>query len=134
MNFGERLKKLREEKGIIQEDLGKIVNLSKANISKYEKNIIEPNNETLTLLANYFDVSIDYLLGLSDIKNPYASTDKISSALEDDKELTEFWNVLREREDLKLLLKQTKDLAPKDIKQIMRIIKAIEDEEDRNDG
>jgi hypothetical protein len=41
---------------------------------------------------------------------------------------------LKEREDLKLLFKQTKDLSPNDIKKIIRIIKAIEDEEDRNDG
>lgn len=71
MTFGDRLKELRDEKKLTQEDLGKIVNLSKANISKYEKNLVEANNETLTLLADYFCVSVDYLLGRSDIRNPY---------------------------------------------------------------
>ncbi|MBE3593404.1 MAG: XRE family transcriptional regulator, partial [Thermoanaerobacter sp.] len=51
----------------------------------------------------------------------------------DDPELFEFWNTLKKREDLKLLFKQTKKLSPKDIKQIIRIIKAIEDEEDREE-
>ncbi|OAA84447.1 hypothetical protein [Clostridium coskatii] len=60
--------------------------------------------------------------------------EKISKSLDDDPELSDFWNVLKEREDLKLLFKQTKDMAPNDIKKIIRIIKAIEDEEDRNDG
>jgi len=134
MSLGHRLKQLREEKGLTQEELGKVINVSKPSISRYEAGTNEPNTETLKQLAIYFYVSLDYLMGLTDIRNLYTSTDKISNALEDDKELSEFWNVLKEREDLKLLFKQTKDLAPKDINQIMRIIKAIEDEEDRNDG
>jgi transcriptional regulator with XRE-family HTH domain len=134
MNFGERLKQLRESKGITQEQLGKIVNLSKANISKYEKNIIEANNDTLSMFADFFNVSIDYLLGRTDVKNTDTSVDRISESVNDDPELSQFWNTLKERDDLKLLFKQTKDLAPNDIKKIIRIIKAIEDEEDRNDG
>ncbi|WP_039653781.1 helix-turn-helix domain-containing protein [Clostridium tyrobutyricum] len=134
MSFGKRLKQLREEKGITQEELGKIVNLSKANISKYEKNTIEANNDTLTMFADFFNVSIDYLLGRTDIKNGITSADKISESVNDDPELSEFWDTLKDREDLKLLFKQTKEMSPNDIKKVVRIIKAIEDEEDRNDG
>lgn len=132
--FGERLKSLRIEKDLTQEQLGEHFGMKKSRISQYELDKRQADDELKKLFADYFNVSIDYLIGRSDIRNPYNSTDKISSSLDDDKELAEFWNVLKEREDLKLLFKQTKDLAPKDIKQIMRIIKAIEDEEDRNDG
>ncbi len=75
MAFGDKLKQLREASGLKQEELGKIVNLSKATISRYEANTIEPNNETLKLIANYFNVSIDYLLGNSDTQNPYIQND-----------------------------------------------------------
>lgn len=70
MSLGERLKKMREEKGLTQEELGKIINVSKPSISRYEAGTNEPNNETLKKLANFFDVSLDYLMGYSDIKEP----------------------------------------------------------------
>ncbi|MDI3311603.1 MAG: XRE family transcriptional regulator, partial [Thermoanaerobacterium sp.] len=71
-------------------------------------------------------VTLDWLMGNTDIRNP---ADEITDAVSDDPELAEFWNELKEREDLKLLFKQTKKLSPKAIRQVMRIIKAIEDEE-----
>ena len=75
-------------------------------------------------------MSADYLLGNSDIRNPYENHERISESISDDKELLEFWEVLKEREDLQLMFKQTKQMSPKDIRQIIKIIKAIEDEED----
>ncbi|MBC2580591.1 helix-turn-helix transcriptional regulator [Clostridium sp. DJ247] len=130
--LGKRLKMLRTENNLTQEEFGKPYNLKKSTISQYESGSSKPDDELKKRIALDYNVSLDWLMGLTDVRN--SSTDKISNALDDDKELTEFWDVLKEREDLKLLFKQTKDLAPKDIKQIMRIIKAIEDEEDRNDG
>lgn len=73
-------------------------------------------------------VSIDYLLGNTESRN---EKEVISRALVDDPELYNFWAELREREDLQLLFKQTRNMAPKDIRTIIRIIKAIEDEEDK---
>ncbi|WP_243153482.1 helix-turn-helix domain-containing protein [Senegalia massiliensis] len=66
MGFPERLKSLRLEKKLTQEELGNKLNVTKANISKYETGRIEPNIETLDYLSNFFDVSIDYLLGKTD--------------------------------------------------------------------
>ncbi|OAA91222.1 helix-turn-helix domain-containing protein [Clostridium ljungdahlii] len=137
--FGEKLKKLRTDKHMTQQELAKILKISSSTIGMYEQNRRSPDIQTLKLIAKYFNVSVDYLLGNSDdktIPTPKEDTpvEKISKSLGDDPELSEFWNVLKEREDLKLLFKQTKDMAPNDIKKIIRIIKAIEDEEDRNDG
>lgn len=67
--FGKRLKMLRTENKLTQEDLGKVLKLSKANISKYESGSIDPNIDTLKMMSQYFDVSIDYLLGKQDVKN-----------------------------------------------------------------
>lgn len=71
MSFGKQLKKLRSDKEITQLQLSEILDTAKSNISKYEADTIEPNISMLCKLANYFNVSTDYLLGLSDTKLPY---------------------------------------------------------------
>lgn len=73
MSFGKRLKKLRSDKELTQLQLSEILDTAKSNISKYEADIIEPNIAMLGKLAKYFDVSIDYLLGLTDVKLPYGA-------------------------------------------------------------
>lgn len=129
-NFSTRLKELRTEKEITGEELGKKFNVSKTAVSYWESGRNFPGEETIRKLADFFQVSVDYLLGNSDIRNPYENHERISESIKDDKELLEFWEVLKEREDLQLLFKQTKQMSPKDIRQIIKIIKAIEDEED----
>jgi transcriptional regulator with XRE-family HTH domain len=128
--FSQRLRQLREEKGLLQKDVAKILGITPSAYGYYEQGKREPSMEVLKKLSDFFNVSIDYLLGRTDIRSP---VDEITEAVSDDPELLEFWNELKEREDLKLLFKQTKKLSPKDIKQIIRIIKAIEDEEDKEE-
>ena len=69
--IGEKIKKLREEKNITQKELSYHVNTSKESISQYERGVQSPKPETLIMLANYFNVSIDYILGRVDIKNSF---------------------------------------------------------------
>lgn len=61
--FGERFKQLRKEKDLTQEKLAKMFHLNKSSISRYEKGQQIPETETLKNFAEYFGVSIDYLLG-----------------------------------------------------------------------
>lgn len=77
MNFGEKLKYLREKHGLTQEELGKLVNLTKGNISKYERNTHQPNFDTLTFFADYFCVSLDYLLGRVEYRNTPSKESKV---------------------------------------------------------
>lgn len=63
MTFGQRLTDLREEKGIYQRDLAVALNVSISTISNYENNVHYPDVTILCKLADFFDVSIDYLLG-----------------------------------------------------------------------
>jgi transcriptional regulator with XRE-family HTH domain len=130
-NLGDRIKELRTEKKVSQTVLGKHIGVGKTTISNYETGYSMPDNETLTKIANFFNVSTDYLLGRTDIRN---SADRISEALEDDEELSIFWDDMKERPELKILFKQTRELSPKAIQQVIRIIKAIEDEEDRENN
>lgn len=66
MEFKQRLKELRTEKGVTQIQIAKIVNMSKMAISHWEKGNSEPSIEQLKILANYFDVTVDYLIGFSE--------------------------------------------------------------------
>jgi transcriptional regulator with XRE-family HTH domain len=67
--FAERLKSLRIENNITQNDLARVLGFqSKSTITNYESNLRTPGNKTLTRIAKYFDVSTDYLLGLTDNK------------------------------------------------------------------
>ena len=62
--LGEKIKNLRIDKGITQPELAKILNVSNAVISFWENNQNEPKATYLKALAEYFQVSVDYLLGL----------------------------------------------------------------------
>lgn len=68
--FSERLVQLRKEKGIYQADLANALNIEQGAISHWEKGRRTPDKDMLILLADYFDVTVDYLLGRSDNKNP----------------------------------------------------------------
>lgn len=65
-----RIKQLRNEKGLSQVDLGNVFNISQQTISSYENGSREPDSELLKGLSKYFNVSIDFILGNSDIKEP----------------------------------------------------------------
>ncbi len=67
---GNRIKLLREEKKIRQDELAKILSISPSAVGMYERDEREPNDEITLKLAEYFGVSTDYLLGKSDIRNP----------------------------------------------------------------
>lgn len=62
MSFGKKLKELREEKNITQEQLGKIIGVSGRVVGYYESNERFPKDDTLKKISGYFKVSIDYLL------------------------------------------------------------------------
>ncbi len=62
--FRERLKELRTERGIGQVELAKALNVSKGIISFWENGLREPKLSNLIGMAQYFEISIDYLVGL----------------------------------------------------------------------
>lgn len=66
--LGEIIKKLREDKEISQRKLADMLGVSPSTIGMYEQGRRSPDNEMLLKLAKIFDVSIDYLLGTTNIK------------------------------------------------------------------
>jgi transcriptional regulator with XRE-family HTH domain len=64
--LGERLKKLRESRGLSQEDFASKFDLAQTTIGMYERGMREPNLEKLNQFATFYNVSIDYLVGRTD--------------------------------------------------------------------
>lgn len=64
-NFAEHLKAIRLSKGITQKQLGEAIGSSERGIQNYELGISKPKYEAIVALADYFDISLDYLTGRS---------------------------------------------------------------------
>ena len=74
-----RLKELRKLNGLYQKDLASLLNLSEAAISQYESGRREPDIQTLCLLADYFKITVDELIGHSPtISDALISDDELS--------------------------------------------------------
>lgn len=70
MNFGDRLANLRKLNNLTRKELAEIFSISYSALSNYENNERFPDQEMLINIANYFNVSVDYLLGRTNIKEP----------------------------------------------------------------
>lgn len=112
--FGKRLSELREKSGLTQKELSSRLGMARTTFSGYENGTREPDHQTLQKFADYFDVSIDYLLGRTDDKK--AILDDQSRSLIDmlelelsDEEIINKMNfkvdgILLEPEDVKVFL------------------------------
>lgn len=69
--FNERLKILRKEANLSQEELAKKIGVSKSSVNMYERGEREPGFETLEAIADCFNADMDFLLGKSNCKNRY---------------------------------------------------------------
>ncbi len=104
-----RIKDLRLEKDISQSNLAKLLNTSQQAVSFYEIGKRDPDIKTLELLSDYFNVSIDYLLCKSDIKNPDKIINDYNLLSEDSKkELEKYIQLLK----MKDMLEKNKDDIP----------------------
>lgn len=98
-----RIKELRNEKGITQADLAKILKISDRAVGYYENGDREPDYTTLLKIAEYFDVSIDYLLGRVEVR-------KDTTSAPADKEFVAFYEGYKDLDDAdKEILKATLD-------------------------
>ena len=65
--FAKRIKELRLEKGLTVVKMGELLKMTHNAYLRYEHNTSEPTQKNLVILAKFFGVSTDYLLGLSDV-------------------------------------------------------------------
>ncbi len=71
------LRLLREEKGLSQQALAEMLNISQQAVFKYEKSSNEPDISTLIKLANIFEVTVDYLIGNTEIRERNAKSSAV---------------------------------------------------------
>ena len=71
LTFGENLKSLRKANKVTQKDVAKSTEISERNYQDYEANVKKPGFDNLIALADYFDVSLDYLVGRSEDPKRY---------------------------------------------------------------
>ena len=72
LTFGEKIKNLREDVDLTQGQLGEFVNMTQRKISYIENNKYEPSIEDICALCIFFNVTSDYLLGLTNERRPYS--------------------------------------------------------------
>lgn len=83
--LGSRLKELRIEAKMTQEEFGKPYSLKKSTVSQYESGASRPDDELKKKIATDFNVSLDWLMGLTDTRNPIKYDDS-TIALHSDKD------------------------------------------------
>ncbi len=105
MNFNVRLKQLRQKHKLTQGELADILGLKPTAVSNYESQRNEPSFDKLIALSKYFDVSCDYLLGISDAYLPVGG-----EVL--DKDIVEFFDLFQQ-------------LTPENVKEIKNYIKYL---------
>lgn len=101
--IGSIIKELRVEKNINQSELGKLIGVGKTTISNYETGYSSPDQETLIKIADFFNVSVDYLLNRSDDYNLQSLIPETSLTDNERELLLLFRQVKNEREQIKLL-------------------------------
>ncbi|TCS80347.1 helix-turn-helix domain-containing protein [Tepidibacillus fermentans] len=108
--FGKRLRELRKQKKLTMKELGNLFNLAESTISGYENETRKPDMEIIKQFADFFEVSVDYLLGRTndpspslpeELEDPEISVffkDYLSSPKEKQEELRKIWEIIKVRE------------------------------------
>lgn len=94
MDFGQRLKALRQENSMTQEQLAKKIEVRRPAISGYETKHQQPDFERLCLIAEVFNVSTDYLLGRTNIRNFNLNNEISSKITPEEKKLLKIYSSL----------------------------------------
>lgn len=90
-NIAKRIKELRLSKHMTQTEFGDIFGTVKSTISLYESGKSTPNDQIKTKICEYFNVSMDYLLGLTDDTNPYSPNSELYTSSESSNHPIYYW-------------------------------------------
>ncbi len=134
--FGERLRELRDDRGLNQENIANILNVDRSTIAGYETRGRETSYSNLMILAELFDVSIDYLIGYSDVKNHgprkiYAAEELIDYVPDGYKELFKSEN-LGAIEFTNSIIKE--EINPTDLIELVKIVQNLRKQVNKEDN
>lgn len=89
--FADRLRELRKKHGLTQEQLARLIGVERSSIGKYEgKQGVIPSDDVKLRIAEYFHVSIDYLMGNTEISIPYDNITETPMTAEEKQLLSDF--------------------------------------------
>lgn len=91
-----RIKQLRENRGLIQEILASELGITQQMLSKYERDVLCIKVDVLKRIAEYFNVTTDYLLGVSEVKRDLQGQMKVNKTLNTYYDLIEIYKGLDE--------------------------------------
>lgn len=91
-----RVKQLRENRGLIQEILASELGITQQMLSKYERDVLCIKVDVLKRIAEYFNVTTDYLLGVSEVKRDLQGQMKVNKTLDTYYDLIEIYKGLDE--------------------------------------
>lgn len=114
MNFAHRLKQLRKEFHLTQEELAQKISKTRSTIAGYETERKEPDYETLVLFADFFNVPLDYLLGRTNNRDLSPSEEELTL---EEKELLK---KIKSDPELSVLFHDLKDAPKRKIKQLLK--------------
>ena len=125
-NFQSVLKSLRKANGLTQDELAKILKISRSTIGMYENGSRVPDYETLEAIADYFNVDIDYLLGRTNkttiIPNHYYLNDETRQIAQE----------AFENPELRTLFKVARDIPPDRLRAHIEFMKSLKEQERGN--
>lgn len=131
--IGMRIRKARKSKGWLQQELADRVGVTRQIASNWERGYTPPDTDGVAKIATALNMSVEFLLYGTEMETDSAIK-KIALALEDDEQLLDFFTELSNRDELKILFSQTKDLDRATIKRIIKYIQLVEKEEDEEDS
>lgn len=112
-SLGNNIRKLREKNNLSQKELAKILNIANSTLSQYESGDRVPSDDIKIKMADYFNVSLDYLLGRSSSPGSSISPSSEMAALEEDFP-----------EGVSVLYRANEKLTPEQKEVMLRMIRA----------
>ena len=120
----EYLKHLRQSKGVSQQEVADYLGITRQAYSNYENGYRAPDNETLLKLGEYFDTTVDTIL-----RGKEKAPANAEAYVNDDPELTEYLEELKNRNEMRMLFKLAKNATKADVMRAVAIIEALRKED-----
>ena len=125
--LGDRIRQTLADRGKKQKDLAALFHVTPSTVSQWLRNETLMDVETLGKIADFLNVSTDYLLGRQN--EARMLVDRMKAASELDPEFWEIWQAWAKEEKLRIAFTLMKEARPETLDMMLRIIKAIETEE-----
>lgn len=123
-----RIKELRIQNGLTQDDIAKLLEVTRQQVGKYENSKCELPADSAGKLAKKFNVSVDYIVGLTDDPITVDEYKQQVSSLSMSPELMAMWQRIKDRPDLQQLILQASKKGANAILALLPLIEVIEDQ------